>query len=587
MKSKWDLSVIFKDNKEFAEESLKIKELINNLGKLEKNCFDNGKNLYEYLKKDTEVGMLIDRLYSYASMKSDLDTSNNENLSLKENAKDMYDEYNKKTAFFTPKLLTFSKEEIDKFYLECSELEEYKVILNRIYRYKEHTLSELEEKLLSKLSNALGRSGQTYSTLTDSDLTFGTIYDENDLVVELTESNYKRYIESSNRKVRESAFKQLLNTYSQFGNTITSTYYSELLDLKALKEIRNYESIIDMLVFGDEIDTSVYKNLVKVVNKRLDVIYNYFKIRKSATKLDEFHLYDSYLSLVEGANVEYSYEEAIDLVLNSLKVLGENYVNTLKEGVEKGWVDVYPSKGKRSGAYSGGSYLTEPYMLLNYEKRYNDVSTLAHEAGHSMHSYYTRKNNSPIYGDYKIFVAEVASTVNELLLANYMLENSTNKDEKKFILDKLMNLYKATIYRQTMFAEFEEISYSLVEQNIPLTKDLLSSKYYELNKKYFGEDVVVDEEIKYEWLRIPHFYYRFYVYKYATGLSAATYIVKNILSGKENAKENYLKFLSAGSTLSPIESLKLAGVDLTKEEVIDAAIDYFSEVQEEFIKLSE
>lgn len=582
---KWDLSVIYKNEEEFNNECDNVKKKLLELKEMEKSCFDNASNLYEFLSKDSEISILVDKLYSYASMNLDLDTSNNKALSLKEKAKDIYDEYNKVVSFFTPKLLSFSSEDINKFYDERSELDEYKVILDRIYRYKDHTLSEKEEKLLAKINSVFNRNEDIYDMLTDCDLTFGSIIDEDGKEVELTQSNYKKYIESTNRSVRKSAFEMLHNTYKKFGNTICSAYYGEINELKVFANIKNYNSILDMVVFDDEIDTSVYKNLVKVVNKRLDVIYNYFKIKKNMTKLDEFHLYDGYLPLVEVDKSTYTYEEAKDLVLKSLSVLGSEYVEILKEGYDNGWVDVYPSKAKRSGAYSGGSYLTMPYILLNYESRYDDVSTLAHESGHSMHSYYARKYNKPEYGHYKIFVAEVASTVNELLLANYMLENSDDVIEKKFILDRLMSLYKATIYRQTMFAEFEEISYNLVENGVALTQDILNEKYLELNKKYFGPDVVIDKEIQYEWLRIPHFYYKFYVYKYATGLSAATYIVKNILSSKKDARENYIKFLKAGCTLSPIDSLKLAGVDLTREEVIESAIDYFKELQDEFVSL--
>ena len=289
-----------------------------------------------------------------------------------------------------------------------------------------------------------------------------------------------------------------------------------------------------------------------------------------------------YTPIVKDFDKKYSFEEAKNTVLESLSILGEDYVSTLKDGYDKKWVDIYPNKAKRTGAYSGGCYDTKPYMLLNYQEKYDDMSTLAHESGHSMHSYYARKNNPYQYGDYAIFVAEVASTVNELLLAKHLLKKGANNKEKLFILNNMMDLFKGTIYRQTMFAEFEKEIYEDVENDIPLTAEHLNDKYYELNKKYFGENVVVDEEIKYEWTRIPHFYYNFYVYKYATGLSAACHIVNNILSGKNNAVSDYKKFLSCGTTLNPIDSLKLAGVDLTKKEVIESAIKMFDDTIEEF-----
>lgn len=586
MKNKWDLSVIFKDEEEFYKELNKIKEMLNELSKLEKDCFNNADNLYLFLKKDTEVSILIDRLYSYASLNYDLDTSNNKALILEEKAREVAEDYDKVVSFFTPEFLKLDKNVIDNYYKDNSKLEEYRIMLDRIYRYKEHTLSSVEEKLISNLSSIFNRSSKTYEILTDCDLTFDNILDEFGKEIEITHSNYSKYLESNDRRVRKDAFKVMHNGYKKIANTINSCYYAEVNELYTMAKIKKYDSIIDMLVFDDEVDKNVYKNLVNVVNKKLDINYSFFNLVKKSLGLEELHLYDTYAPIVSSDKFNYTYEEAVDIVLKALGVLGEDYVNILREGYNKGWVDVYPSKAKRSGAYSGGSYLTEPYILLNFEGRYNDLSTLAHESGHSMHSYYTRKNNKPQYGNYRIFVAEVASTVNELLLANYMLKNTKDVEEKKFILNKLMGLYKATIYRQTMFAEFEEIAYNMVENGEVLTQEVLCDKYYELNKKYFGHDVVVDEDIRYEWLRIPHFYYNFYVYKYATGLSAATYIVKKLLS-EEDYKNKYINFLSVGSTLSPNESLKLADVDLTKPEVVESALDYFKEIQEEFIKLSD
>lgn len=586
MRDKWDLSVIFNDESVFYKECEKIRLLLEELKELEESCFKNASNLYEFLKKDTDVSTLIDRLYSYASMNYDLDTSNNKALVLEEKAREIAEEYEKVVAFFTPNFLSLDKNVVDNFYQENSDLEEYRIILDKIYRYKEHTLSIVEEKLLSEFSSVLDRSSKTYEVLTDCDLKFGNIKDSDGKEVEITHSNYSKYLESFDRDVRKAAFEVMHGGYKNVANTINSCYYAEVNELYTLSKIKKYKSIIDMLVFDDEVDKSVYKNLVNVVNNKLDIIYNYFSLIKSNLGLDELHLYDTYVSIVDCDKFNYSYEDAVKIVLEALNVLGEDYVNVLREGYNSGWVDVYPSKAKRSGAYSGGSYLTEPYILLNFEGRYNDVSTLAHESGHSMHSYYARKNNKPQYGHYRIFVAEVASTVNELLLADYMLKHTDNVDEKKFILNKLMGLYKATIYRQTMFAEFEELAFNMVENGEILTQEVLCDKYYHLNKKYFGDGVVVDDDIRYEWLRIPHFYYNFYVYKYATGLSAATFIVKKLLSGESDYRDKYIKFLSAGSTLSPNESLKLADVDLTKPEVVESALDYFKEIQEEFINIS-
>ena len=301
--------------------------------------------------------------------------------------------------------------------------------------------------------------------------------------------------------------------------------------------------------------------------------------------MKELHLYDVYVSMVSEFSKKYKFDEAVNIVKNALSVLGEEYISILESGISNRWIDVYPTRNKRTGGYSSGGYDTYPYILLNYQDKYSDMSTLAHELGHSIHSYYTRENNSYEYGDYSIFVAEVASTVNELLLAKYMIKNSSNVDEKKYILNKLMELFRATIYRQTMFAEFERDIYFMAENDEVLTADILCDKYYELNKRYFGNDVVVDDEIRYEWERIPHFYYNFYVYKYATGLSCACKIVDDILSGKENSVSNYIEFLKCGRSKNPVDSLKVAGVDVTKKEVVESAIKMFDEVIDEFNEL--
>ena len=423
---------------------------------------------------------------------------------------------------------------------------------------------------------------ETYELLKDSDLTFGYIEDEEGKKVELTCSNYSLYIESKNREVRKNAFQTLYKTYKQFINTFASTLSGNINENITIAKIKKYNSTLEWCLYPDEIKEEVYNNLIKTVNNNLDILFKYYDLKKEVLKLDELHLYDIYTPIVSEFTKKYPFEEGKQLVLDALSILGEDYIEVLKKGINNHWIDVYPTKAKRTGAYSGGCYDTEPYLLLNYQEQYNDISTLAHEAGHSMHSYYTRTNNPYQYGDYAIFVAEVASTVNEILLAKHLLEVSTEKEEKLFILDNLMNLFKGTIYRQTMFAEFEQSIYKDAEEDIPLTADYLSNKYYQLNKKYFGENVFVDEEVQYEWSRIPHFFYNFYVYKYATGISAACQIVNNILNNKENAVENYKKFLSCGSILNPIDSLKLAGVDLTKKEVIESALKMFNETIEEF-----
>ena len=583
----WDLTKIFKNIEEFNKLFDEVKKDIKDFSKFQDIMSKDGKTFYESIKNYYEISRKLDKLAVYTSLLFDEDTSNNENQSLKMKVSNLYDDWSKVCFFVTPTILKKDYKEIEDFYKEEPKLKEYETILKREFRYKEHILTDEEEKLLSSMTKMMNNDYETYELLKDSDLTFGTILDENNKKVELTCSNYSLYIESKNRRVREDAFKTLYKTYKQFSNTFASTLSGAINENTTISKIRKFNSTIERCLYHDELEEDIYNNLVNTVSNNLDILFKYYDLKKEVLKLDELHLYDIYTPIVEDYEKKYPFDSAKEIVLNALSVLGEDYINILKQGYEDRWIDVYPTTAKRTGGYSGGSYDTNPYILLNYQEKYNDVSTLAHESGHSMHSYYTRHNNPYQYGDYAIFVAEVASTVNEILLAKYLLKTSKDKKEKLFILDNLMNLYKATIYRQTMFAEFEQEIYKNAENDIPLTAEYLSKKYYELNKKYFGKNVVIDEEIQYEWERIPHFYYNFYVYKYATGLSAASRIANDILSGKENAVDNYIKFLSSGSTLSPLESLKLAGVDLSKKEVIESALSIFNDTIEEFKKIYE
>lgn len=584
---KWDLTQIFESIDEFEKKYNEVKEKISTFKKYESTMGENATSFYETLNTYYEILRELEKLYVYTSMQFDTDTSNNNSQNLKLRVSNLYDELSSASFFVTPTILKKDYKEIEEYYNEEPKLLEYEILLKREFRYKEHILSDEEEKLLSNITKAFGNDYQTYSLLKDSDLTFDNIKDEEGNEVELTSSSYSIYVESKNREVRKNAFQTLYKTYKQFSNTFASIISGAVKENVTIAKLRKYKSAREYYLYHDELDTTIYDNLIETVNNNMKVLYKYYNLKKDLLNLDELHLYDIYTPIVKDFDKKYTFDEAKELVLKSVSILGSDYVSILKQGYEKNWVDIYPNKAKRTGAYSGGCYDTEPYMLLNYQDKYNDVSTLAHESGHSMHSYYARHNNNYLYGDYAIFVAEVASTVNELLLSKYMLKNSNDNKEKMFILNNLMDLFKGTIYRQTMFAEFEKSIYEDTENDIPLTSDYLNNKYYELNKKYFGSNVIVDEEIKYEWTRIPHFFYNFYVYKYATGLSAACHIVNNILEGKENAVEDYKKFLSCGSTLNPIDSLKLAGVDLNKKEVVESAIKMFDETINEFIELSQ
>lgn len=581
---KWDLTPIYPDDETWYKDLEVAKEAIKNVSNYT-NLLDSASNLLEYITYDQKTERLLYKLYYYAHLNSDADTTDTKYQKMVKMITDIMSEYSELGAYITPLFMKTDYSVIESYYEDEPRLKDYEFNIKDMYRYQKHTLSEEQEKMLSILSTSLGNALDTYEALTDSDMKYGKIKDEDNKDVELTDSNYGKYISSKNRNVRKSAFNLMYKTYADYKNTITSTYNGDIDTNIALAKIRNYNTAREASLFNDNVTPEIYDNLINTVNKNLNVLYKYYDLKKDVLGLEELHLYDIYADLIEVETDEYEFEQAKELVINALSVLGEDYKNVLHKAFSERWIDVYNNKGKRSGAYSSGFYDTNPYILLNYEKQLNDVSTLAHELGHSMHTYYSCQNNDYQYSSYKIFVAEVASTVNELLLSKYMLKNSTKKEEKLYILNRLMELFKATIFRQTMFAEFERDMYEKRENKEALTNDVLCDAYYNLNKKYFGPNVVVDEEIKYEWERIPHFYYGFYVYKYATGLSAACYIVEGILNGKENALEDYLSFLKTGGSMYPVDELKVAGVDICNPEVVESAIHMFDEIIEEFKNL--
>lgn len=582
-KDKWDLSLIYKTQKDFENELEITKNLILEYRKkYENHTMDNANIFYNSIIDSLEISRKLDKLYVYASMKSDEDVSNNDNQELKNKVINLYDLATANMFFVDTELLKEDYAKIEKFYQDEPKLLEHEVNIKDTFRYKKHTLSDIEEKLLSNISKAFGNDEQTYGYLTDSDMTFGTIKNEDNKEVELTDTNYSIYIESKDRRVRKEAFDALYNHYKQFKNTITSTFDGSIKQSVSIAKLRKYNSAFEASLFKDEISIDVYNTLVNTIHENLNVFHKYYDLKKKVLNLDEFHLYDVYVEMVKDYDKKYSFDEAKQIVINALSVLGNDYIETFKKAFDEKWIDIYPNKNKRGGAYSGGSYDTKPYILLNYQGTLDDVSTLAHEGGHSMHSYYTRTNQPIQYGDYPIFVAEVASTVNEILLAKYMLKNSTSKEEKLVILNQLLELFKGTIYRQVMFSEFEKYAYDLVENDDVITSDKLCNKYYQLNKLYFGDNVVVDDLIRYEWEKVPHFYYNFYVYKYATGISAACKIVDGILNNEKDALDNYLNMLKSGSRQNPLDTLKIAGVDMTDKEVYESAIKMFDETIEEF-----
>ena len=581
----WNLDVIYSNTTEFDKDYNLVIDKIKSLKKYENTIMDNSDNFYDSIRLSFEIERLIDKLYCYANLSFDLDTSNNDKQELCEKVSNLRSKYSENSYFIVPSLLKQDYSVIEEYMKENPLIRDYEISIKEIYRYKEHTLSDAEERLLSSIGKMVGNCYDTYELFKDCDMSFDSIEDENGNKVELNNSNYSLYIESKDRRVRKDTFNTLYKEYKKYTNTFASLISSNMKELSTMAKINKYNSAIEMSLYADDVDIKVYNNLIDSVHKHIDYIYDYYKLKKDILNLDNIHLYDIYVPIDNSFDKKYSYEEAKEVILKVLEVFGDEYINKVKEALGNRWIDVYPTKNKRTGGYSGGSYDTYPYILLNYQDKYNDMSTLIHEMGHSMHSYYSRSYNDYQNSEYRIFVAEVASTVNELLLSHYLLEHSSDVEEKKYILNNLMELYRATVYRQTMFAEFERDISNIVDNDGALTADKLSNMYYDLNKFYFGDGVVVDDEIRYEWERIPHFYYDFYVYKYATGISAATTIVKGILDKKENAVENYIDFLKCGSRLSPIESLKVAGVDLTNSSVVDTALDEFKNILDMYKEL--
>ena len=582
---KWNIDAVYGSIEEFNNDVKLLEKELDKLVSMEKSFLSNSKEFSEFFIQDEKVSRLLEKLSIYANCKNDEDKGNSVYQELKGKIINLFALYNEKTSSVIPKIIKEDTETINRYVLEQESLKPYKHFFDTIINRKTHTLDEKVEKALSMYQPVLSASGQTSSYLTNADLKLGMIKDEEGNDVFLTEANYSTYIKSPNRDVRKQTFENLYSAYSGVINTLSSTYSTTVNRDSITAKLRNYDNSISMYLNPNKIPIELYNNLINVVRNNLDTLYDYYDLKKDILNLDEFHLYDSYAKVVKDNDRKYTFDEAKDIVIKALSVYGDEYINVLKTAFSDGWIDKYPNKGKKSGAYSTGSVDTMPYVLLNFTGDYNDVSTLAHELGHSMHTYFTVKNNPYITADYPIFLAEIASTTNELLLSHYMYEHSASKDEKLSILNEKLDLFKATIYRQTMFAEFEKNAHDYVDSGNILTKDYLDDMYYDLNKTYFGPNVVVDEDIKYEWSRIPHFYTPFYVYQYATSLSISCYVALNIINKTPGFVEKYLEFLQSGGRDYPLEVLKIIDVDLKDTKVFDSALEDFKNTLAEFKKI--
>jgi len=583
---RWQLEDIYKNQDEWEKDFNRVKELIEQIGPYQGRVGESAETLKQVLEILNEMQRKGDNLYVYSRMRRDEDNSNAEYQTLFDRAEGLSVQSSSAVAFVVPELLAMSREQVKEYEKAEPELAVYAHYFDELFRQKEHILGEKEERLLAMSADLSSASNNIFTMLNNADIKFPHIRDENGQEVELTKGRYGRFMESRDRRVRKDAYEGLYSSYKSLINTLAATLSSSIKRDIFYARARNYPSALHAALDQDNVPVEVYNQLITSVNNHLDSMYHYMKIRKKLLQVDPLYMYDIYVPLVADFDMKVTYEEAKEKTLQGLKPLGEEYLSVLRQGYQGRWIDVYENKGKTSGAYSWGTYDTHPYVLMNYDDKLDDLFTLAHEMGHSLHSYYSNQTQPYVYSQYSIFVAEVASTVNESLLIDHLLKNTDNPQEKMYLLNHYLEQFRGTVYRQTMFAEFEKITHERVEAGDALTPETLGEMYLELNKKYYGPEVEMDDNICVEWARIPHFYSAFYVYKYATGFSAATAIKQSILEEGQPAVDRYLNFLKSGSSDYPINLLQKAGVDLTTPEPVEKALSYFSKLLDEFEKLA-
>ncbi len=584
---KWDLSSLFNGDEEWEKLFEEIKDNAEKIRGYEGKILDSADTFLEVIERDLELSRSLGRLYTYAKMKSDEDTRDGNYQTLSSRAETLAVLLAEATSYIVPEILSSDENLVYKYIEEGDDLKIYKHYIEKVMRYKPHTLTPNEEKLLAQAGELMGTSHNVFNMLSNADLKFPNILDENGKEAPLTNGSFIPFMQSYDRSVRKNAFETFYKVYSEHKNTFATLIDSEVKKNVFQSKVRKHNSSREASLFANRIPINVYDELIDAVHEALPSFYKYMKLRKKLLEVDELHMYDVYTPIIKGVDMKISYDKAKQMVLDSLEPMGDDYIDVVKESYRDSWIDVYENVGKRSGAYSFGSYDSKPYILMNYQDRLDDVFTLIHEMGHSMHSYYTRKTQPYVYGGYSTFVAEVASTTNEALLNQYLLKTTKDKQEKLYILNHYLEQFRGTVFRQTMFAEFEKLIHEHVENGGALTADKLCEIYGNLNKLYYGEDVVQDEQIKMEWSRIPHFYYEFYVFQYATGFSAAIALSNKILNDGKQAVEKYKDFLKSGSSNYPIEVLRLAGVDMATKKPVSDALKVFDGLVDEMAKTLE
>lgn len=580
----WNLKDIFETTKQFEETKQEIKDMLTKLKQYEGILCKTEENLLNFYKLYEQTLEKFEKVYAYGMFKYHLDMANQEGIKIFKEVESLATDFSVSTSFITPEI-TYADENKIREYIKEERFKNYRRSITDILEMKKHVLSKEEENLLANYSEVFSVAENTYDILTNTEFKFGMITDENGEEVELTDSTYTLYLKSKNRNVRKQAFELMYKKYSDFINTITDLYLANVKEKGITSKLRHYNSSLEKAVIEDDSSIKVYDSLINSINKNITANYKFLELKKKMLNLEDFHMYDLYVNPCEEIDVEISFDDAKKEVLKALNILGDEYINKLKEAFDNRWIDVYAKPNKRNGAYSMGVYGIHPFVLTNFVNKKRDVSTIAHELGHSMHSYYSNSNQGIIDSNYTIMVAEVASTVNEILLSDYQIKNEPNKQKKAELIYELLEMIRATFFRQAMFAEFEKIVHEKIENGIALTSDDLNDIYYKLNQKYFGTDIIIDEQIKYEWSRIPHFYSDFYVYKYATGISSAISIASKILNGNKGFVDKYINMLKQGCSEKSIDLLKMVDVDLESEDTYNNTIDFYRKNIEELESL--
>lgn len=582
---KWKMEDMYETNEAWEADFVKLQNGIENIKKFEGTLGESAENLLKMQETSDALNQLAEKVCVYANQRMHEDTGNAYYQGLAARAQMLLVQMSEASSYIEPEILNIPENMLEEM-LKTEELQKYETYFRRLLRRKEHILSKEMEELLAGVDEVAEGPKDTFMMFNNADIKFPVITGEDGESVEITHGKYVKLLESQDRNVRKAAFMGLYETYGKFKNTLAATYRANVKQAAFFAKARKYESSLKAALDGSAIPAEVYDSLIESVHAHLPALHEYVKVRKEKLGVEELHMYDLYVPMVGEADKKIPYEEAKEIVLNGLAPLGEDYQELLKKGFNEGWIDVYENEGKRSGAYSWGAYGTHPYVLMNYQDNLNNVFTLAHEMGHALHSYHSDEAQDYIYAGYKIFVAEVASTCNEALLIRYLLDHSRDDKEKAYLLNYFLELFRGTLFRQTMFAEFERKAHAKSEAGEPLTAEVLCDIYYDLNKQYFGDGIVVDQEIALEWSRIPHFYTPFYVYQYSTGFSAAIAISSKILKGEPGIVEKYKKFLSGGSSLDCIDLLKICDVDMTTKEPVEETLKVFESTLEEFAKIA-